>query len=241
VFLKNAKCLDCGLHKICLSRGLNGDELKCFDQIVSSNLKFQSQIQLYRQGDQFQGLYAIKSGSTKSFIVSADGSEQIVGFQFPGDILGLDSFERRLYSSSVIFLEDSVVCYFPYDRFNLLCDQIPHLLHVLLSHASQENTHDHEMLMTINQKTAEERIAFFLIEITHRLHLDERTEATFHLPMQRKDIGNYLGVTQETVSRIFTKFERDGLITVSGKNLQIIDPHRLEQFVSFCNCCPAVI
>ena len=239
--LKIAKCSDCGLHRICLSSGLNGDELKCFDEIVSSNLKFQSETYLYRQGGPFQGLFAIKSGSTKSCIVSADGHEQIVGFQFPGDILGLDSFEFHLYSSSVIFLENSVVCHFPYDRFNRLCNRVPRLLHVLLSHASQENTHDHEMLMTINQKTAEERIAFFLIEITHRLHLAERTEATLHLPMRRNDIGNYLGLTKETVSRIFTKFERDGIITVSGKNLQITDQYQLEQFVSFCNCCPAVI
>ena len=190
--LNNIKCYDCLLQRICLSSGLNGDELKCFDEIVSSNLKFQSETYLYRQGDPFHSLFAIKSGSTKSSIVSPDGSEQIVGFHFPGDILGLDSFERSIHSSSLIFLENSIVCHFPYDRFNLLCDKIPHLLHVILSHASQENTHDHEMLMTINHKTAEERIAFFLIEITHRLHLAERTEATLHLPMRRYDIGNWV-------------------------------------------------
>ncbi len=238
---KSAKCSECGLHKVCISKGLNDDELNVFDGIISSNLKFNSNIHLYRQGDPFQGLYVIKSGSTKSSIISVDGNEQIIGFQFPGDILGLDAFENRSHTSSAIFLEKSVVCHIPYDHFNLLCDRAPCLYHALQSLSSHEITHDHELFMTLNQKTAQQRIAFFLIEIIHRLHLTGQTEITLQLPMQRKDIGNHLGLSKETVSRIFTKFERDGIISISGKNVQIIDRWRLEEFVSFCNRCAELI
>lgn len=239
--LRSTKCSECGLHKICISKGLNGGELKALDEIISSNLKYHAHVHPFQQGDPFHGLYVIKSGSTKSFIISADGNEQIVGFQFPGDVLGLDAFENRLHTSSALFLENSVVCHMPYDRFNVLCDKIPTLHHRLQSLSSCEITHDHELLMTISQKTARQRIAFFLMEIVRRLHLTWQTEITVNLPMQRNEIGNYLGLTQETVSRIFTKFEREGIISVSGKTVRIIDWCRLEEFVSFCNRCEDLI
>ncbi|MEE9395758.1 MAG: helix-turn-helix domain-containing protein [Methylococcales bacterium] len=239
--LRSTKCSECGLQKICISKGLNGSELKALDDIISSNLKYSADSHLYRQGIPFQGLYVIKSGSTKSSIISVDGNEQIVGFQFPGDILGLDAFQNRLHTSSVIFLENSVVCHMPYDRFNVLCDRIPSLHHRLQSLSSCEITHDHELFMTISQKTAQQRIAFFLMEIVYRLHLTWRNEIIVTLPMQRNEIGNYLGLTQETVSRIFTKFDREGIISVSGKIVRIIDWCRLEEFVSFCNRCSEII
>ena len=238
---RSIKCAECGLHKICISKGLNGSELDAFDEIISSNLKYHADTPLYQQGDPFQGLYVIKSGSTRSSINSADGSKQIVGFQFPGDVLGLDAFENRLHTSSAVFLENSVVCHMPYDRFNVLCDKIPYFHHKLQSLSSCEITHDHELFMTISQKTAQQRIAFFLMEVVCRLHLTWQTEITVNLPMQRNEIGNYLGLTQKTVSRIFTKFERERVINVSGKTVRIIDWCRLEKFVSFCNRCSELI
>jgi len=235
--LHNARCSECGLLKICLPGCLNPDELQLFDEIVSCNLKFQAEETLYRQGDAFSGFYAIKSGATKSSIVSENGSLQIVGFQFPGYILGLDAYNHQTNTTSVFFLENSIVCEIPYAALNLLCNKIPPLHLELMLHASREISHDHELLMTDNQKTAEERLAFFLIEMLSSLNQAGQTSTTqFQLPMQRKDIGNYLGLSQETVSRIFAKFERDGMIVVSGKNVRIVNQYQLEKLGSICNC-----
>lgn len=235
--LHNSRCSECGLLKICLPGSLNPDELQLFDAIVSCNLKFQAEETLYRQGDAFLGFYAIKAGATKSCIVTENGSLQIVGFQFPGYILGLDAFNYRTHTTSVLFLENSLVCEIPYADLTLLCDKIPRLHRELMLHASREISHSHELLITDNQKTAEERIAFFLIEMLSCLNPDGQKSVTqFHLPMQREDIGNYLGLSQETVSRIFAKFEREGIIVASGKNVRIIERDHLEKLASICNC-----
>jgi len=185
---------------------------------------------LFRSGDRFRSLYVVKTGSLKSFAPSPDGGEQVLGFHLPGEVIGLDAIDRRTHSCYAKVLETSSICEIPFQRLEELTAIIPGLQHQLYRLLSKEIGHDTDMLL-LGRKSAEERLAAFLLNMSKRLQRRGLSPTDFHLSMSRHEIGSYLGLAVETVSRIFTRFQDDRLLGVERKHIELFDLDALEALV----------
>lgn len=220
-------CSDCQLQDLCLPLGVSRKEIERLDQIVNKKRPLQRGAALFNQGDRFSALYAIRAGSMKSLTVSDDGREQINAFHLPGEILGLDAISENCHPSAAIALETTSVCELPFKRLHALAHEIEGLQHQLLRVMSRElNTDDRFMRLIANRK-AEQRLASFLLNLAMRHGLRGYSSTEFNLSMSRHDIANYLGLAVETVSRLFTRFQQDGLIEVRRKAVKILQREAL--------------
>jgi len=183
---------------------------------------------LFRSGDRFRSLYVVKTGSLKSFAPSPEGGEQVLGFHLPGEVIGLDAIDRRTHSCYAKVLETSSICEVPFQRLTQLTAIIPSLQHHLYRLLSKEIGHDTDMLLLLGKKNAEERLAAFLLDMSKRLQRRGLSPTDFYLSMSRHEIGNYLGLAVETVSRTFTRFQDDRLLGVERKHIEIFDLDALE-------------
>jgi CRP/FNR family transcriptional regulator len=207
------------------------------DNIIKHSRPLQRGAHFFRQGDELRALYVVKSGSVKSYITAPDGTEQVIGFYFPGELLGLDALEHRRHTSSAVTLERTALCEMPYARFEELCFHVPHMTRQILAQAGRELAHDHEIQLLMGQKGMEERLALFLVNLSLR-HQERGFSATeFNLSMSRYDIANFLGVAAETVSRSLSRFEKEGLVKVDRKLVRVLDLPRLRLIAGFCGEC----
>jgi CRP/FNR family transcriptional regulator len=220
-------CPDCRLNRICLPHGLDPKEIEQLDGIVKRNKPLQRGDLFYAQGDAMRSLFVILSGSAKSYITASDGTEQIVGFYFPGELMGLDALEHHRHNSTAMALEKTVLCELPFTRFEDLCAKIPHLNHEMFSLYSKELTHEQEMLLLMGQRDVDQRLAVFLLNLSARFKARGYSSSDFFLSMSRYDIANFLGIAPETVSRSFSQFEKRGLLHVDGKKVCLYDRDRL--------------
>jgi len=193
------------------------------DLVIKGSRPIQKNKHIFRSDDPFQAFYAVRSGSIKVYKLNESGEEQIIGFYFPGEILGFDALEEHKHTCSAIVLETTTVCSIPYDKISEISSKIPELQDQILRLMSREITKENKLLLTINKRTAEERIAVFLVSLSSRFHKLGYSAKEFNLPMSRQDIGNYLGLTIETVSRLFTKFQKSGLIKIDKKSICLED------------------
>jgi len=214
-------CGECGLAELCLPWGIGHDGLERLEKIIKKSRPIQRGEFLLRSGDNFQSIYAIKSGTMKAYKMSEDGHEQILGFYLPGEILGLDAIENREHLCNIVALETSSACAIPFSQLEELCRKIPALQHQLYRLMSRELSSENESLLLLGKKSAEKKIATFLINLSTRLHHLGYSAIEFRLPMSRQEIGNYLGLTVETVSRIFTRLQKDNLLSVDHKLIKI--------------------
>ncbi|WKD50382.1 helix-turn-helix domain-containing protein [Microbulbifer spongiae] len=178
---------------------------------------------LYSAGDSFQNLFAIRSGSFKCVVTAVDGDIQVTHFAFPGELLGLDAYSRRLHTSYSEALEDSSVCLLPFVQLERLARQVPALQQQIYSLFSDELRQENEILMLLGRRSADTRLAAFLINISSRYAQRGYSPSQFVLSMSRIDIANYLGLTAETISRLFSRLHREQLIRVDGRSMQILD------------------
>ncbi len=227
-----ACCSNCNLQELCLPRGLDVDDLKKLDRVVKGSRPIQKGKHIFRGDDKFLGFYAVRSGSVKGYILNETGDEQIIGFYYPGEILGFDAIELHKHSCSAVALETTTVCSIPYDKINDASIQIPNLQDQILRLMSRELSKENKLLLTINKCSAEERLATFLINLSSRFHKLGYSAVEYNLSMSRQDIGNYLGLTIETISRLFTKFQRNGLMEIDKKKIKLIN---LPSFLSICS------
>ena len=218
-----ASCENCNLAELCLPHGLNAEEMTKLESLVRQNKPLHKGDQLFRSGDPLTTLYAVRSGSIKLFTNSDNGDEQIIGFYLPGEIVGLDGFDSLTHSCSAVALETSSLCNFPYTQLMDVCKTIPALQDQMFRVMGREISHENRLLLTIGKKNAEERIATFLISLSIRFHQLGFSAEEFKLSMSRQEIGNYLGLTIETVSRIFSRFQKNNHIAINNKHIQIID------------------
>lgn len=174
-------------------------------------------------GDDFHSLYAVRSGSFKSYISDKDGVDQIIGFHFPGDIIGFDALKDNKHGSYTQALETAMVCELPYDTLDQMSIKFPKLRQQIMRFMSAEIKHDHDLMMLLNKRSAEERLLHFLIELSQRFEERGFSAKQFNLSMTRNEIGSYLGLTVETISRLLTRFQKEELIKVNGKLISIID------------------
>jgi CRP/FNR family transcriptional regulator len=227
-------CSICSLTELCLTQGMSGDDIHELDKIVKRQHPYQPRQHIFRAGEQSRCLFAVRSGALKSYCTTENGDEQVLGFTLPGELVGLDGMHNGTYASSSIVLETASVCELPYDRLEDLCASLPGLNHQLMRVVSKEISTDQGMLLLLGKRTAEERLAAFLLSLSSRYASRGLSATAFNLPMSRQDIGNYLGLAIETVSRLFAYFQKDRLLTVNRRQIELVDIARLRAMVDGC-------
>jgi CRP/FNR family transcriptional regulator, anaerobic regulatory protein len=233
-------CPSCKLSDLCLPFGLQKPEVAELANIVKSKQPLQTDELLYRQGDTCESLYAIKSGSFRSFITDADGFEQTIGFYLPGELMGLDSFQHGRFTCSMVALETASVCELPLANLNELCARIPSLQFQMLRVFGKEIASDQDKIILLGHRSAKERVATFLLMLSQRYNALGFSGTQFNLTMRRQDIANFLGLTIETVSRQLTQLSQQHVITVRQRGIQIINLELLKDIVNPCQVHRAV-
>lgn len=223
-------CYSCFKKEQCLAKRLPSNDVEGLSTLVSNNIKYRSGDYIYRQGDTSQNIFIVKSGATKSLVNSVEGNEQVIGFHFAGEVLGFDALDTNQHASSVIALENSIICGFSRQLIDKLCATDATFQKELIARFSCEIVRDYQLLMLINKKTAEQRGAIFLLELLARMGYSRGQVIYLDLVMSRADIASYLGLVPETVSRVLSKFERMGMLVVKKKKLQIVDNELLVNY-----------
>lgn len=229
-----ASCHTCSLTQLCLPRGMEAKEVDQLDSIVKRGRPLQRSEHLYRNGDPLRSLYVVKSGSFKSYTSTRDGAEQIVAFYLPGELMGFDALENERHNCSSVALETASVCEIGFDRFEELCNKLPSMQRQMRRLVGREVSSDQNMLLLLGQKSAEERLATFLLNLASRFNERGFSAREFNLSMPRQDIANYLGLAVETISRLFTNFQEEGLLEVDRRRVRVADVDRLGQVASVC-------
>ena len=225
-------CKNCSLATLCLPMGLTLKDVERLDDIVKRARPVHRGDYIFRTGERFHSLYVVKTGSVKTYAPSTEGGEHVLGFHLPGELIGLDAIEKEVHTCSAKVLETSAICEVPFSRLITLSGSIPSLQHQLYRLLSKEIGHDTEMLLLLGKKSAEERLAAFLLSMSKRLHKRGLSPTDFYLSMSRHEIGNYLGLAVETVSRLFTKFQDEGLLKVDRKHVELLELDVLEAIVT---------
>ncbi|MGP0173534.1 fumarate/nitrate reduction transcriptional regulator Fnr [Pseudomonas sp. NCHU5208] len=222
-----AHCKDCSLASLCLPISLNMEDMDALDEIVKRGRPLKKGEFLFRQGDAFGSVFAVRSGALKTFGLSDSGEEQITGFHLPSELVGLSGVDGERYPVSAQALETTSVCEIPFERLDDLALQLPQLRRQLMRIMSREIRDDQQMMLLLSKKTADERIATFLVNLSARFRARGFSANQFRLAMSRNEIGNYLGLAVETVSRVFTRFQQNNLLEAEGKEVHILDPIEL--------------
>jgi len=186
---------------------------------------------LFRVGEAFDSLYAARTGFFKTKLLLEDGREQVTGFHMAGELMGMDGIGTEKHTCDSVALEDSEVCVIPFERLEGLSREVEALQHHFHKVMSREIVREHSVMMLLGSMRAEERLAAFLLNLSQRLSTRGYSPTEFILRMTREEIGSYLGLKLETVSRVFSKFQEEGLIAVQQKNIRILDPQRLREAV----------
>jgi len=226
-FLKTA-CSSCNLRELCLPFGLSEDEVLRLDDLVGRR-RIKRQHHLYHAGEQFEAIYAIRVGFFKTDVILEDGREQVTGFQMGGEILGMDGICTEHHTCNAVALEDSEVCVIPFGQLESLSRELGTLQHHFHKVMSREIVRDHGVMMLLGTMRAEERLAAFLLNMSQRFTARGYSPAEFHLRMTREEIGSYLGLKLETVSRAFSKFQEEGLISVQQRHIRILNTPGLKK------------
>jgi CRP/FNR family transcriptional regulator, anaerobic regulatory protein len=224
-------CSSCCLQRVCLPCGLSSRELDQFGHIVTTKRRVARGAALYRDGDAFEYLYAVRSGAFKTVGVSHHGDEKITGFHLAGELLGLEAISAGRYSYSAVALEDSEVCAIPFAALEKLSLTVPALQHQLFRVLSGDISRDQGLMLLLGSMTAEQRLAAFLLSLSRRYQRLGFAADRFILRMTRDEIGNYLGLTLETVSRLLSRFQKEGLIGVHQREIELKNVDKLRDLV----------
>ncbi len=224
-------CSTCCLKGVCLPCDLGASEIDRFDQIATAKRRVARGASLYHAGDAFGSLYAVHSGAFKTVGVSRQGDEKITGFHLPGELLGLEAISGGRHGYNAVALEDSEVCAIPFAQLEQMAMAMPALQHQLLRLVSGDISRDQGLMLLLGSMTAEQRLAAFLLSLSRRHQRLGFSASRFVLRMTREEIGNYLGLTLETVSRLFSRFQREGLIGVQQRDIEIREVQRLREMV----------
>jgi len=228
--LKTA-CSNCSLRELCMPVGLSVEEMSKLDDLVFLRRSVKRGEHLFRVGEPFDSLYAARTGFFKTKLLLEDGREQVTGFHMAGELMGMDGIGTERHTCDSVALEDSEVCVIPFERLEGLSREVEALQHHFHKVMSREIVREHGVMMLLGSMRAEERLAAFLLNLSQRLSTRGYSPTEFILRMTREEIGSYLGLKLETVSRVFSKFQEEGLIAVHQKNIRILDPKRLREAV----------
>lgn len=224
-------CSGCNLRKLCLPVDLSDEETGRLDALSTLKRRVQRGDYLFRKGEDFSSLFAIRSGFFKTQVLHKDGREQVTGFQMSGEIIGLDAISSDAHPCDAVALEDGEICEIPFDRLEALSREVPGLQRHLHKLMSREIVRDHGIMMLLGSMRAEERLAAFLLNLSQRFGARGLSPTALYLRMTRQEIGSYLGLKLETVSRTLSQFQEHGLLNVRLREVEIMDMLRLRSFV----------
>ena len=227
-----AACSNCNLRGLCLPVGLSPADLDHLDALATTRRKVRRGETLFRRGEAFASIYAVRSGFFKTTVSSEDGRDQVTGFQMTGELLGLDGIGDATHNCDAVALEDSQVCVIPFGRLEELAQEFAGLQREFHRVMSREIVRDHGVMLLLSSMTAEERVAAFLLNLASRLEARGFSPSAFVLRMTRAEIGAYLGLKLETVSRAFSKLHEDGVLDVYQREVRIVDAAALRRLVS---------
>ena len=231
-------CSNCNLRELCMPLGLNEDELKRLDDLVAARRKIARGDILYRNGEKFSALYAIRTGFFKTTVAAEDGRDQVTGFQMAGEVIGLDGIVSDHHTCDAVALEDAEVCIMNFDRLEDLSREINALQRHVHKIMSREIVRENGVMLLLGSMRADERLAAFLLNLVQRLHARGFSQSELVLRMTREEIGSYLGLKLETVSRTFSKFVEEGIVEVKQRHVRILNPDALKLIVNTQNCQP---
>ncbi|HVZ42814.1 MAG TPA: fumarate/nitrate reduction transcriptional regulator Fnr [Ramlibacter sp.] len=220
-------CSNCNLRELCMPMGLAQEDLDKLDQLVATRRRVKRGTTLFRNGDPFESLFAVRTGFFKTCLTSQDGRDQVTGFQMAGEIIGLDGIVNERHTCDAVALEDAEVCVMPFERIGELAREVGALQHNLHRVMSREIVREHGVMLLLGTMRAEERLAAFLLNLVQRLHARGFSGSELILRMTRQEIGSYLGLKLETVSRTFSRFAEEGIIEVDYRHVRIVDVERL--------------
>lgn len=231
-----AACSQCNLRELCLPLGLSEGELSHVDTLIGKRHKVVRGESIFRIGDHFGAIYAVKTGFFKTEMLTEDGHHQVTGFQMAGEIFGMDGISTEVHNCDAIALEDSEVCLMPFGELEALSMQIPSLQRHLHKIMSREIVRDQGMMMLLSTMRAEARVAAFLMNLSQRFAARGYSPVEFHLRMSREEISSYLGLKIETVSRAFSHLRDASLLEVDKKHIRLLDIPALKALLNTPAC-----
>ncbi len=229
-------CSNCNLRELCMPIGLSSEQMERIDEVVATRRKIKRGSALFRNGEPFTSLYAIRTGFFKTCIATEDGRDQVTGFQMAGEIIGLDGIVNDQHTCDAVALEDAEVCVMPYANLEELSREVTALQHHVHKIMSREIVREHGVMLLLGSMRAEERLAAFLLNLVQRLHARGFSQSELVLRMTREEIGSYLGLKLETVSRTFSKFAEEQIIEVKQRHVRILDTEKLQSMVNTQHC-----
>lgn len=227
-----AQCLHCDMNAVCHPPSMNVEELDSLDQWFPTRRRLQRGETLFEQGEPFNALYAVRSGFFKTLLPSQQQRDQVTGFLMTGDILGMDGIGNGQHACRAVALEVSEVCLMPYGNVEEISASFPTLHAHLNRLMSQRLVQDQAAFQILANMRSEARLAAFILDLGKRFSRLGYSPNTFVLRMTREEIGSYLGLSLETVSRLFSRFQEDGLVDVQTRHLQITNPDGLAEITN---------
>lgn len=227
----HGSCASCSLKGVCLPRALDGADLAAFSEVAQLKRALSHGMSLYRAGQVLEAVYVIHSGSFKTVGVSREGSEKVTGFYLPGEMLGLGSIDTGHHAFDAIALESSEVCVIPYARLQRLASAMPALQQQCFRALSADIARDQGLMLLLGGMSAEQRLAAFLLSLSRRYARLGYSAENFVLRMTREEIGSYIGLALETVSRLVSRLQRQGIIAVHHRDVRLVDVERLNASV----------
>lgn len=232
-----SSCANCSLHQLCLPMGLNEDDIGRLDKIIGRRRRIPRDTHLYRTEEPFKSLYAIRYGHFKTCQINPSGEQQITGFQMACELLGMDAISADVHHCDAIALEDSEVCEIPFSSLEQLFGELPTLLRHFHRIMSQEITREQNVMLLLGNMRAEQRFAAFLVNISARYAARGYSSTNFQLRMTREDIGNYLGLTIESISRLLSRFKKNHWIEVNKRDVVILNLTMLKELAAGSEVC----
>ena len=227
-----AHCATCSMRELCLPVGLAPDAMQALDALITVRRHFKKGKSVFRSGDSFAALYAIRSGSCKVSVLTEDGREQVLGYYIMGDIMGFDGIGSDHHGGQATALEDTEVCDIPFDRLEELCHRLVPLQHNLSRLLSRELTRDDNLLLVLGGMKAKERVVAFLLDLSNRYRQRGYSSTELLLRLTRSEIGSYLGLELETVSRSLSHLQAEGLVKIKNKAVQLINLPALRALIN---------
>ena len=232
-----ASCAACSMHQLCLPMGLDDVEITRLDEVIGKRRRIARDERLYQMGEPFRNLYAIRFGHFKTYQDNASGEQQITGFQMAGELLGMDAVSGDRHHCDAVALEDSEVCEIPFAGLEDLFGHVPTLLRHFHRIMSQEITREQNVMLLLGNMRAEQRFAVFLVNLSARYAARGYSADSFQLRMSREDIGNYLGLTSESISRLLSRFKKQGLLKVDKREVTLLEPVLLKAMAAGTEQC----
>lgn len=227
-------CTHCRVREICISESMTPLELRDLDRSIKRIKTLQKGDYLFRQGDPVNSIFVVRFGVLKSYLTDSEGVEQIVGFNFPGELVGMDSLEERRHTTSTEVLQDSSVCVLSWHDFNELSEHCQHFHTQMLNIVSRELIHTHELIKVLSQKSVEQKLAYFLLMVSQKMCVQGYSKNEFNLSMARGDIANFLGIAAaETISRELSELQQRKIIEVNRRHIRIKSMDALKSIAKY--------